>query len=264
LADSSFEWHLWDRLKLRTIPPSQLPVIEKRLEELKCYGLQEPSATDQSFIHRLVLLLWVDETEFARRLFEESKYHFRGESLEEFLFQLVVCVRERGWRGWFFDHPEYGSVQYCTLWEPQAFKLSTTPLSELLKMDNPCFSSIDGLMDIKFDKSELEKVANLIPQEFHQELRLPLILLGPLRGDYQGKYKLIGGKLEDFLLQNLLKLTTAPFDKFKETDYGKLIGNISTLKRRKFKTIYKVFFEFDRSEMSGVWLSSRYDHPYWK
>jgi uncharacterized protein (UPF0216 family) len=132
-------------------------------------------------------------------------------------------------------------------------------------MDKPYFSSIDGLVDVTFDRTELERVADIVPQEYHKELRLPLVLFGPL-GDYSGKYKLLGGRTEDFLLQKLLKLNNASFEKFRETQGLKLVDDISMLNRRKFRTIYKVFFKLDRtesqSELSGVWLNARYD-PYW-
>jgi hypothetical protein len=154
-------------------------------------------------------------------------------------------VRDSGWAGWYFSHPEYKGVRYAFLCGDEAFKKSTAPLSDLIKMDSPCFSSIDGLVDVKFDKTELERVANVIPEDYHKELRLPLILFGPLgnypgKYDYQGKYKLLGGKAEEFLLQNLLKLTDAPFDKFTETRGVKLVDSISTLKKRKVETIYRV------------------------
>jgi len=268
VTDISLEWHNWERLKLRTILPSQWLAIEKG--EMH-YSIDEPSRTDQRFIHRLVQLLWIGEFEFARKLFDSPEYYHSGYSLEEYLFNLVICVRDSGWVGWYFSHPEYKGVHYAFLYGDEAFKKSTAPLSDLIKMDSPCFSSIDGLVDVKFDKTELERVANVIPEDYHKELRLPLILFGPLgnypgKYDYQGKYKLLGGKAEEFLLQNLLKLTDAPFDEFKETRGVKLVYSISTLKRRKFETIYRVIFELERaesrSEMSGVWLNARYD-PYW-
>jgi uncharacterized protein (UPF0216 family) len=130
-----------------------------------------------------------------------------------------------------------------------------------MNMDNPCFSSIDGLVDIKFDKGELERIATMVPQKYHQELRLPLLLLRC----QQGKYKLIGGKNEEFLLHTLLKLTNAPLEKFKETPYTHFVDDIATLRRSKSNTIYKVFFELEQdqlpSETETVWLYARYD-PY--
>lgn len=260
MTNISLQWHGWNRLELRTIFPSQLEAIEKG--ELKYPIIDEPSATRQSFIHRLVMLLWIGEYEFARKLFEDSEYYHGGASLAEYLFDLVIMVREIGWGGWHFSHPEYYGVRYGFLYGREAFNVSTVPLSCLLKMDYPYFSSIDGLVDIKFDKGELERIAIMVPQKYHQELRLPLLLLR----SQQGKYKLIGGKTEEFLLHTLLKLTKAPFEKFKETPYAQFVNDISTLRRRKFNTIYKVFFELEqaefRSETSNVWLNARYD-PYW-
>ena len=209
----------------------------------------------------MVKLLWIGEFEFARKLIANSEYRSLG-SFEEYLFNLVICVQGSGWGGWHFSHPEHNhGVHYGFLYGNEAFKQSSMPLTDLLKMDVPCFSSIDGLVDVKFDKTELERVGTIIPQELQKELRLPLILFGPL-GDYPGKYKLVGSKIEEFLLQNLLKLTDASFDKFKENLSYKLFDSISTLNRRKFSSIYKVFFKLEQDELSRVWLNARYD-PFW-
>lgn len=201
MSHFTLNWHNWERLILRTISPSQLSAIEKG--ELN-YSIDEPSSTRQSFIDRLVKLLWIGEFEFARKLFDEPEYYYGGKSLEEYLFNLVVCVRQLGRPGWFFSHPEYDGVRYAFLYGDEAFKQSTIPLSNLLKMDAPSFSSIDGLVNVTFDKTELKRIASIVPQAYHQELRLPLILFGPM-GDYPGKYKFLGGKTESFLLQKLLK-----------------------------------------------------------
>lgn len=194
MADILLEWHGWDRLRLRTISPSQILAIEKN--ELH-YSIAEPSCREQSSIDRLVKLLWIGEFEFARKLIANSENRSLG-SFEEYLFNLVICVQGSGWGGWHFSHPEHNhGVHYSFLYGNEAFKQSSMPLSDLLKMDVPCFSSIDGLVDVKFDKTELERVATIIPQELQKELRLPLILFGPL-GDYPGKYRLVGSKIEEF------------------------------------------------------------------
>jgi uncharacterized protein (UPF0216 family) len=257
MTDSTTQWVSWDRPALRTVFPSQLSLFEQRLRETGCL-LDEPSSTRQSFIHRIALLLWIDEADLARKLYEEEK-HWLGASFEGFLFNLVILVRDRGALGWYFNHPEFGSVRYSLLWSGEKF--STTPLSDLLKMENPCVSTPDGFLNAGFDKGELDKLTQIFPQEYHGQIRLPLILIGPLTGENYGAYKLMGGKAEEFLLQRLMKATNAPFDKFEETR-EKIVSSISMLKRRHFRTIYKVFFGFERPYQSGVWLSARYDSPY--
>jgi len=257
MSTSLFNWHVWDRIRLRTLSPLQFSSLEKQLLETHSFSLHEPSSTDQSFIHRLVLLLWIDEIELAQELWKKEKHHFLESSLEETLFKLVICEREGP--GWGYRHPEFDNlVRYCVLWEEQAFKLSTIPLSDLLSMDKPNFSSVDGLIDVQFDKSELERIANIVPKEYHRDLRLPLIFLGPITDEYQGKYKVIGSNLENFLLQKLLKLTSVSFEKYK-VESVKSVNKISTLNRRRFKTIYKVFPHFERSP---VWLSVTYNNPF--
>jgi uncharacterized protein (UPF0216 family) len=273
MTDITLSWHNWGRLTLRTISPSQFLSIQKR--ELN-YPVYEPSATEQSEISRIVNLLWISEYEYARKLFEQMRYTPRGESLEEFLFRLVVLVRDSSWGGWYERYPEYDYVRYGFLNEHEAYKASSTPLSELLKMSDPHFSSIDGLVNVgfkdnfitdkRFDKSELERVAGIIPAEYHAQIRLPLVFLNPATGNFQGKYKLIGSKLEEFLVQTLLKQTKVTLEKFKETPYVKTFDSITTLRRRGFNKIYKVFYNFQGNELSSdsssVWLNARHD-PYW-
>jgi hypothetical protein len=77
---------------------------------------------------------------------------------------------------------------------------------------------------------------------------------------------LIGGKLEEFLLQTLLKQTKASIDKFKETQGAKIFDNLSTLHRRGFYEVYSIFFNIDPdstlSEMGNVWINARHN-PYY-
>ncbi len=129
MASVTLNWHGWDRLKLRTILPSQLIAIEKG--ELKYPFIDEPSATKQSFIHRLVNLLWIGEYEFARKLFEDSEYYHGEANLAEYLFNLVIIVQEEGWGGWHFRHPEYYGVRYGFLYGHEALNVTTIPLVKL-------------------------------------------------------------------------------------------------------------------------------------
>lgn len=258
---SSSTTHVWERVKLRTLKPSQYSMFRERWESLfgRPWLLYDFSTTVRFFIHRLVLLMWIGETELVERLWKEewrnkiilTPYDMRNiGNLEDLLFRLLICGPEvsLGYR-----HPEFGGlVQYYVLKEEEAFKLSTAPLSDLLKMDEPSFSSADGLIKIGFDKHELERVAEMIPERHHGELRLPLILLGDSI-DYAYTYKAVGSRLEKFLIQKLLKLTNTPFERYAESEGIKVIENISMLKRRKFDTIYKVLPERER-----LWLSITY------
>ncbi|MEM3759586.1 MAG: DUF61 family protein [Candidatus Bathyarchaeia archaeon] len=244
-------WHNWDRLKLRMLPVSQihlaLPgVLYRRL-----------SWKTQHFMHRLVLLTWIGESELARKLWEEEKdqHYFWKMDFEDFLFRVLIlkdCLSGN-------MHPEVsGIVEYLLLEEEDAFKLSTTPLFELLKMDKPHFSSVDGLIIVDFDKQELVRIAKIVPERYQKELRLPLILLRKAAG-YMEPYKHIGTKLENLLLQRLLKLTGVPFEKFAKVKEKRQLKNISMLRRRKFNTIYKVL-----PEESTIWLSTAYENPFFR
>jgi len=119
--------------------------------------------------------------------------------------------------------------------------LSTIPLSTLLKMDKPHFSSVDGLITVDFDKHELVRIAKIVPEENQKELRLPLILLTKEIG-YVEPCKPVGTRLENILLQKLLKLTKVPFEKYAEVE-EKELTSISMLRRRRFNTICKVLPE---------------------
>jgi len=260
----SSNWHVWDRVKLRTLTPSQYSMFRERWESL--FGdrwlLYDFSPTVRFFIHRLVLLMWIDEIGLAERLWEEewknkiilTPHDMRNiENLVDLLFRLLIYERELGGG---YHHPEFeGPVQYYVLTEEKAFKLSTAPLSDLLKMDKPSFSSADGLINMSFDKHELERVAEMVPERYHEELRLPLILLRDSI-DYTGAYKVVGAKLENFLIQKLLKLTNIPFERYTEVEGIKVIESISMLKRRKLNTVYKVL-----PEREPLWLSITYKNP---
>lgn len=125
-------------------------------------------------------------------------------------------------------------------------------------MDEPRFSSIDDLINIRFDKRELERVAEIIPEEYHKELQLPLILLAP--GEYGMKYRLLGSKPEVYLFQELLRRPTKPFGKFVVDEGMKTVSSISMLKQRRFKTIYMIFPDFEARD--SIWLSTTYENPH--
>lgn len=79
-------------------------------------------------------------------------------------------------------------------------------------------------------------------KKYQEKIRLPLILLGKVNRDIQS-YKAVGTKLENMLLQILLKITEEPFEKYDEVEEKRYLSSISMLRRRGFKTIYKVLPE---------------------
>jgi len=253
MINSQFTCHSRYGLKLRIFPftPQQVwedrinpeqSLISNQIRDMWCTQLQ---VRVQLIIHRIVLLLWIGEIEFAQCVLEENKYFLFEDSLEDLIFRLIIYEKSINGHSAFLYHPEFTNrVIYGILDYDRAFKLSTASLSDLLKMDKPSFSSIDGLVNVDFNKRELERIAKIIPQQYHQELRLPLILLRSIHG--YGGYELIGNWLETYLLNNLLKLSDVRFEKYAEERYlfrRTKVNSISTLKRRRFNTIYKIFPE---------------------
>lgn len=251
-------WHFWDRIKLRMLPVSQYNSFERISKEVfpeRGIVFRYFSGITEFFLHRLALLSWIGELELARKLWEEEKErrYLWGMDFEDFLFRVIICEIRIG-SG--HKHPESGSlVEYHVLDEEDAFKLSTIPLSELLKMDKPHFSSVDGLVTVDFDEHELRRIAKIVQEKYQKELRLPLILLRKVKG-YVEPYKAVGTKLENMLLQRLLKLTEAPFETYSEVEEKRELTSISMLRRRRFKTIYKVL-----PETTTIWLSTTHQHP---
>ena len=244
-------WYSWYRIKLRTIQWSQLDSFFKRAKDRRFRYL---SSTTELFIQRLAQLTWIGELDLAMDLWEEKKQRYLGflHSFEEFLFRVILF--EDNNPGPVYQYPEFQKVTYFILWEDDAFKFSTIPLSELLNMDRPHFSSADGLVNVDFDKRELVRIAEMVPEIYHEKLRLPFILLEKMPSYYA--YMTFGTKLENTVLKNLLKITETPIEKYTETIEKCDLTNISMLGRRKFKTIYKIL-----PELSIVWLSKTYQPP---
>jgi uncharacterized protein (UPF0216 family) len=76
------------------------------------------------------------------------------------------------------------------------------PLSELLKITDPAIEAVDG-SSILLKTSDLEALAKLIPSEYHDRLKLPIIILRRIE---LGKsiYTLSGEKIEEYSVQKLL------------------------------------------------------------
>jgi len=222
---------------------TQLRELAKELSEMRI-----PTSTDQPLIHRIAMLMWIGEFQLAEVLWEQEKRRFEGDyilDLEDFLFRLFIFEQPIG--GVSYRHPEFQHlVRYGLMSEGGALKQSTVPLSDLMKMDQPSFSSVDGLVDIRFDKREIERVAKIIPSEHHERLRLPLIFLDSWKFRYaemSKRYKVMGYELENYLLQKLLNLTDLPFKKRHKIERIDWLESISTLRRRRFNTIHLVFPE---------------------
>ncbi len=81
---------------------------------------------------------------------------------------------------------------------PKEFKT----LSQLLKSDTPNVVTKSGSLII-FDKDELNLIAKIIPQNFQNKLKLPIILLRRLDLG-RGIYQVLGGKIEAYTILKIL------------------------------------------------------------
>lgn len=244
-------WNRWDRLQLRTLHASQ---IDKFLEYDEQLIFPNLSSTTKHFIHRLSLLIWIGELDLASQLWEKEKLRFNWfpDNFEDFLFRLLIV--ENNNPGPVYPYPEFHKVKYLLLGKNDAYKLSTKPLSELLKMEKPHFSSADGFIVVDFNKRELERLAEMVPEEHHEKLRLPFILLRelPLR---EYLFQIAGTRLENFYLKRLLKMSNTRIKNDNLKD-NRGLNEISMLSRRRFKTIYKIL-----PESCIIWLNTQYHRP---
>jgi uncharacterized protein (UPF0216 family) len=75
-------------------------------------------------------------------------------------------------------------------------------LSELLETDSPQFRTRDSNVSV-FRKDELEELAAEVPSRFHDDVRLPIVLLRRL--DYgAGIYTMAGNKVELFMIFRII------------------------------------------------------------
>ena len=83
------------------------------------------------------------------------------------------------------------------------------PLSELVKISDPTIEAVDG-SSILLKTRELEALAKLIPPEYHDRLKLPIVILRRIE---LGKsiYTVAGEKIEEFTVQKVLGKTEAAY-----------------------------------------------------
>ncbi len=75
-------------------------------------------------------------------------------------------------------------------------------LSELLKEDKPRVMGRDNIVH-RFKKEELRRIADIIPEEMHEKLRLPIYI--ELAPDYGRGTARIHGKLDCKVVSEILK-----------------------------------------------------------
>jgi uncharacterized protein (UPF0216 family) len=82
-------------------------------------------------------------------------------------------------------------------------------LNQLLKITNPAVEAVDGTA-ILLKSSELEQLAKIVPEEYHERVRLPIIILRRIE---LGKavYTVAGEPIEEFTVKKILGITNATY-----------------------------------------------------
>jgi uncharacterized protein (UPF0216 family) len=118
-------------------------------------------------------------------------------------------------------------------------------LNELLASADPCVDTVDGTL-ILLRKAELEELAKLVPQRYHDRLRLPLILL---RRMDLGKsvYTVAGEPVEEFTVKKILGTSETDYLPMRSDDRPFLIyrPEVSEL-LRKYHSLFVIAFGVPR------------------
>lgn len=82
-------------------------------------------------------------------------------------------------------------------------------LAELLKIEEPTLEAADGSA-IVLERSELDELAEIVPSEYHNRLKLPIIMLRRMELG-RSIYTVAGERIEEFTVMKILKLTDESF-----------------------------------------------------
>ena len=82
-------------------------------------------------------------------------------------------------------------------------------MSELLGSKDPTVEAVDG-SSIVLKTSELKELANIVPREYHDQVKLPFIILRRME---LGKsvYTVTGDRIEEFVIKKILGTTANDF-----------------------------------------------------
>jgi uncharacterized protein (UPF0216 family) len=78
-------------------------------------------------------------------------------------------------------------------------------LSELLRNNDPTLEAVDGSA-IVLKKSELEELAGIVPREYQDRLKLPIIVLRRMELG-RSVYTVSGDRIEEFTIRKILGTT---------------------------------------------------------
>lgn len=125
---------------------------------------------------------------------------------------------------------------------PKEFKT----LSQLLNSDEPMVETKGGTPLI-FDRNELRKLAEIIPLEMHDKVKLPFILLRRLDLG-RGVFQILGGKNELYAIAKILGVSKKFNSASSITDEPFYLYKSQVFKlKRLFRTITVIGFAFSES-----------------
>jgi uncharacterized protein len=122
-------------------------------------------------------------------------------------------------------------------------------LTELLKLEDPTVEATDGSA-IVLKKSELEELARIVPTEYQDRVKLPIIIM---RRMDLGKsiYSVSGERVEEFTVKKILGLTDDDYyQMYKDQEPSYLYRPQVTELLRKFHSMFVIAFGVPK-ELSG-------------
>jgi uncharacterized protein (UPF0216 family) len=114
-------------------------------------------------------------------------------------------------------------------------------LTELLKLKDPTVEATDGSA-IVLKRSELEELARIVPAEYQDRLKLPIIIMR--RMDLgRSIYTVSGERVEEFTVKKILGLTNDEYyQMYRDEEQAYLYRPQVTELLRKFHTIFVIAF----------------------
>ncbi|MGA8856290.1 MAG: DUF61 family protein [Candidatus Bathyarchaeia archaeon] len=114
-------------------------------------------------------------------------------------------------------------------------------LTELLKLKDPTVEATDGSA-ILLKRSELEELARIVPTEYQDRLKLPIIIMRRMELD-RSIYTVSGERVEEFTVKKILGLTKDEYyQTYKDREPAYLYRPQVTELLRKFHTIFVIAF----------------------
>ena len=114
-------------------------------------------------------------------------------------------------------------------------------LTELLKLKDPTVEANDGSA-IVLKKSDLEELARIVPHEYQDRLKLPIIIIRRMELG-RSVYTVSGERVEEFTVKRILGLTSDEYyQMYKDQETAYLYRPQVTELLRKFHSIFIIAF----------------------